>query len=323
METIFALFSQYGLLAVFGVVLVKQLGAPLPASPVLLLAGAAAADNGVFAVEALLAATTASMLADLLWFYAGRRFGRRVLTLLCRISISPDSCVRKNELSFARRGVATLVVAKFIPGLGTLAPPLAGALRMSVKTFTIFNAIGSALWAGSGIAGGLIFHAQIRHLLDAVSGLGRMAVWPLLGLVALYIAWRAVRRWQELRFHASIPKVRPDELAGMIGRGEAPVILDVRAQGGGLPPRERIPGARQIDLAAVGTVHIADWPQTAAVITYCDCPNDASATKAAGLLARRGLGVRVLIGGMEGWLEGGYPLEGQPEQQKAVEDQRL
>jgi membrane protein DedA with SNARE-associated domain len=103
-----------------------------------------------------------------------------VLALLCRISISPDSCVRKNELSFARRGVATLVMARFVPGLDTLAPPLADALGLSAQSFAIFNAAGAALWAGAGIAGGLIFHEQIRHLLESLSDLGRMAVWVVL-----------------------------------------------------------------------------------------------------------------------------------------------
>jgi membrane protein DedA with SNARE-associated domain/rhodanese-related sulfurtransferase len=309
METIFAFFSQYGLLAVFGVVLIKQLGAPVPASPILLLAGAAAADDGVFAVKALAVATAASMLADFVWFYAGRRFGRRVLALLCRISISPDSCVRKNELSFARRGVATLVIAKFVPGLATLAPPLAGALGMRAQSFAIFNTAGAALWAGAGIACGLVFHAQIQHLLESLSQLGRMAVWLVAALVALYVAWRMVRRWRELRLHARMPRVRPDELAEMIERGCEPLILDVRTQGPDLPLRERIPKARHIDLADIQTVSTTDWPDDVPIVIYCDCPNDASATKAAGLLSKRGLGASILIGGMDGWVQAGYPLE--------------
>lgn len=309
METAFALFAQYGLLAVFVVVLVKQLGTPLPAMPVLFLAGAAAADDGVFAVKALAVATLASLLADFVWFFAGRYFGRRVLTLLCRISISPDSCVRKNELSFARRGMATLVIAKFVPGLSTLAPPLAGALGMRAQSFAIFDSAGAALWAGSGIAGGLLFHNQIRHLLEAMSELGRVAVWAVAALAALYVAWRVWWRWHEARLHAGMARVRPDELADMIQRGLAPIIVDVRAAGPGLPLRERIPGARHIDLATIETVSVIDWPDDARIITYCDCPNDASAGKAAHLLAKRGRSAGVLAGGLGGWVAAGYPLE--------------
>ncbi len=309
METVFALFAQYGLLAVFAIVLVKQLGAPFPAMPVLLLAGAAAAADGVFAVKSLLLATLASLLADFVWFYAGRYFGRRVLALLCRISISPDSCVRKNELSFARRGIATLVIAKFVPGLSTLAPPLAGALGMRAASFAIFDSAGAALWAGSGIAGGLVFHNQIRKLLILLADLGRFAVWLVVALVALYVAWRAWRRWHETRLLARMARVRPEELAQMIQGEPPPVIVDVRAAGPGLPLRERIPGARHIDLASVETVSIVDWPNGARIITYCDCPHDASASKAARLLAQRGVAVGVLAGGLGGWVAAGYPIE--------------
>lgn len=194
MENFVALFAQYGLLALFVCVLVEQLGAPVPALPFLLLAGVASASNDVFAVMALAVATLASMLADSLWFFAGRRFGRRVLALLCRISISPDSCVRQSELSFARRGVATLVVAKFVPSLSTLAPPLAGALGMRTVSFAVFNLAGCVLWAGSGIAGGLLFHSQIEALLKNLSDLGSTAMMIGACILGLYIAGRAWRR---------------------------------------------------------------------------------------------------------------------------------
>ena len=309
METVLALFAQHGLLAVFAVVLVKQLGAPFPAMPILLLAGAAAADNGVFAVKSLALATLASVMADFVWFYAGRHFGRRVLTLVCRISISPDSCVRQNELTFARWGVATLVIAKFVPGLATLAPPVAGAVGMRALSFGIFDTAGAALWAGSGIAGGLIFHTQIDHLLASLSDLGRAAVWLLAGLLVLYVAWRSQRRWRELRALARLPRVHPGQLAEMIERGEEPVIVDVRARAMGLPLRGRIPGAQHLDLATLETARLPDWPEGVRIITYCDCPHDASASKAAHLLSRKGRHAHVLLGGLDAWMDAGYPVE--------------
>jgi membrane protein DedA with SNARE-associated domain/rhodanese-related sulfurtransferase len=308
-ETVFDLFARDGLVAVFVIVLIEQLGAPVPAMPVLLLAGAAAADDGVFAAKSLLIATFASLLADFAWFFAGRYFGRKVLTLLCRISISPDSCVRKNEVSFAQRGIATLVIAKFVPGLSTLAPPLAGALGMRTASFAIFNGAGAALWVGSGIAAGLVFNQQIRHVIDQLTDLGRLAAWLVAALVALYVVWRIWWRWHEARLLERMARVRPDELARMIQQEPLPVIVDVRAAGPELPLRERIPGARHIDLALVETVSIADWPDGARVVTYCDCPNDVSASKAARLFARRGFAAGVLAGGFSGWVAAGYPLE--------------
>lgn len=309
METVFDLFAQYRLMAIFAVVLVKQLGAPLPAVPALMLAGAAASDNGVFAVEALVVATLACALGDFVWFYAGRYFGRRVLTLLCQISISPDSCVRKNELSFARRGMATLIIGKFVPGLSIVAPPLAGAVGMRAQSFAIFNLAGSALWAGSWLAGGIVFHNQIRYLLKVLADLGSLAVWVVVVVVALYVGWRVWWRWHEARLHAAIGRVQPVELARMMEQESAPVIVDVRASGPGLPLRERIPGARHMDLAALETIALGDFPDAARIVTYCDCPNDASASKAAHLLAKHGLAALVLAGGLGGWVAAGYPLE--------------
>ena len=309
MDIVSTYFAHYGLLALFAVVLVKQLGAPLPASPVLVLAGAVAAQQALFGVEALVVATVASTIGDSAWFYAGRRFGRRVLTLLCRVSISPDSCVRKNELGFARRGGATLVIGKFVPGLGTIAPPLAGALGMGARSFTLFSVAGSALWAALGIASGVLFHEQILRLLDALTALGRRAAWPFAALIALYVLLRIVRRWRELRLHARMPRLQPHELAAMMGQGVEPLVLDVRTQGPELPLRDRIPGARQIDLNAIDQVPLANWPQDTPIVIYCDCPNDASATRAVALLAARGIRASVLEGGIDGWMQAGLPVD--------------
>jgi rhodanese-related sulfurtransferase len=134
-------------------------------------------------------------------------------------------------------------------------------------------------------------------------------VWVIAVLVALYVAWRVWWRWHEARLHAGMVRVRPDELAQMVEQGLAPIIVDVRAAGPGLPLRERIPGARHIELAIIETVSIVDWPGHARIVTYCDCPHDASASKAAHLLSRRGLNAGVLAGGLGGWVAAGYPLE--------------
>ncbi|MEP7296259.1 MAG: VTT domain-containing protein [Burkholderiales bacterium] len=304
-----ALLTQHDLVAVFVVVLAATIGVPIPALPVLLFAGVQAAEDAAYGFEALGLATLASMLSAGTWFAAGRRFGRRVLALLCRVSISPDTCVRKNEVSFAKRGALTLVIAKFVPGLSLVAPPLAGALGMRASQFFLFSTVGAALWAGAGIAAGLIFHAQISQVVAALGRLGGPAILIVAGLLVLYVAWRSWTRWRVARALAGADKIAASELATLIREGPKPIIIDVRSRGLASASSLRLPGALNIDLASLPLISLDEWPETAAVVTYCDCPNDASAVKAAQILGQRGRRSRVLIGGLDGWSQAGHPTE--------------
>ncbi|MBL8277323.1 MAG: VTT domain-containing protein [Pelomonas sp.] len=309
MDLLNDLFAHHGLLAVALAVLLEQLGAPLPSTPVLLLAGVEGATREGFAVRAFLAATAAALLANGLWFWAGRRLGRRVLSALCVISISPDSCVRQNEASFARRGVLTLVIAKFVPGLSILAPPLAGALGMATRRFLGWNLLGSALWAGVSIGIGRVFHEQIDALLRALSRLGSIAVLLALAALAGYLAWRLWRRAVVRRELKRFERVAPSDVAVLLEQGRDIVLVDVRAAAPGLPPTPRLPGARHLDLGALGEPALAGWPAAGEFITYCACPNDASAVKAAQWLKAQGRQARVLRGGIEAWTAAGFTLE--------------
>lgn len=304
------LFSEYGLLAVALAVLLEQLGAPLPSTPVLLLAGVESAQRQGFALHSFVIATLAALAANALWFWAGRRLGRRVLATLCRISISPDSCVRQNEASFARRGVLTLVIAKFVPGLSILAPPLAGALGMPAARFVGWNLLGSALWAGVALGAGRLFHEQIDELLHALSHLGGVAL-ALAGVaLGLYLAWRLWRRMRVRRELERFERLGPAELAALLAQRQDVTIVDVRAAPRGMPLGGRIPGARHLDLGALGEGALAGWPIAGEFITYCACPNDASAVRAALWLKQQGRQARVLRGGIEAWTQAGHALEG-------------
>jgi len=299
------LFSHYGLLAVAFAVLLEQLGAPVPSTPVLLLAGVESATRDGFALRSFVVATVAALVANGLWFWAGQQLGRRVLATLCRISISPDSCVRQNEASFARRGVLTLVIAKFVPGLSILAPPLAGALGMPAWRFVGWNLLGSALWAGVAIGVGRLFHEQIDDVLHALSRLGGVAL-ALAGVaLGLYLAWRLWRRARVRRELDRFERLGPDDLVALLAQRQDVTIVDVR----GMPLGGRIPGARHLDLGALGEVALADWPAVGEFITYCACPNDASAVRAALWLQEHGRRARVLRGGIDAWTEAGLALE--------------
>jgi len=295
-------FDGLGLAAVFTVVLLQQLGAPIPASPLLILAGAKAVDEPLQGVSALALAVAASGLGSIPWFYAGRRYGYSVLKLVCRLTLSADSCVRQTERTFERYGLASLLVAKFIPGLARVAAPLAGALRVPIVSFLVYTSGGAALWAASGLALGLLFYRQVDWLLGRLAELGGIGLVLVAALVALYVAFKAVDRW---RFRRSLRAARigVKELYDMITRGDDPVILDVRSASHRKIDGRVIPGARALN-PEQPEESILTLARGREVVVYCACPNEATAFKVALDLRKRGIRrVRPLAGGIDAWYE--------------------
>src|SRR5436190_7571134 len=167
---------RYGVSLVFLNVFAEQLGAPIPAVTALVFAGALTRRGQMSSTHLLIAAVIASLIADFIWFELGRRFGYRILRTLCRISLSPDSCVRDTEARFERWGLKSLLIAKFIPGFSTVAPPLAGAARQSRLAFFVYDGLGALLWAGSAVAAGRLFFRAIDRVLLALENLGGWAL---------------------------------------------------------------------------------------------------------------------------------------------------
>src|SRR5205809_7259324 len=190
---------RHGAAVLFAAVFVEQLGVPLPAAPWLLAGGALAATGKMNWFAAFFAATFGSLLADLIWFYLGRYGGHRVLDLLCRISLEPDSCVRRTQDVFTRYGMRGVVAAKFIPGLSTLAPPLAGSSGVSAPRFFLFDGAGSLLYGGAFILVGVLFSHQLEAVLEALASLGGNALLVMAGLAALYISYKYFQRYRLLR----------------------------------------------------------------------------------------------------------------------------
>jgi len=185
----------YGLIAVFGLVLVQQLGAPIPAWPALMISGAYTVVDPLHGAAALVLATTASIVGSLPWFWAGWRYGHRVLRFTCRISLSPDACVHKTGMFFERYGVVALLVSKFVPGLTHVAPPLAGTFRLRVTRFALYFGAGSALAAFVPLALGVAFHVQIGETIAWLGEFGGHALAGIAAAVALYVVYRwLVRR---------------------------------------------------------------------------------------------------------------------------------
>ena len=220
----------YGVSLIFINVLLEQLGAPVPAVPALIVAGALSRDGKMSSTHVLLVALLASLIADYMWFLLGRRYGYRILRTLCRISLSPDSCVRDTEARFERWGLKSLLIAKFIPGFSTVAPPLAGAAGRSTFAFIVYDGIGALLWAGSAVAAGRAFHHAIDQLLAALENLGG---WALVVIACLLIGVIAVKWAQRVHFirQLRLARIEPSELKAMFDRGELPVVLDVRSAG--------------------------------------------------------------------------------------------
>ncbi len=301
------LIQQYGLLFVFGNVLALQSGLPVPAYPTLIVTGALAARGG-YSLPALLAtAVTASLIADICWYLTGRRLGGSVLKTLCRISLSPDSCVRQTEAIFTRWGASSLMVAKFIPGFASVATAMAGIVRLSPWRFVLFDAIGAALWSGVAIMLGWLFRDAVNDVLAVFEAMGKAGiVLIIVGFVA-YAVWKWVQRRRFIR-QLRMDRVTVEELRELAALGRATMVLDVRS-----PLSQavtgRIPGAVTVDATNLRVDLLAIQPETE-VVVYCACPNEATAAKVAKALVQHGFKrVRPLAGGIDAWIAAGYEVE--------------
>jgi len=235
---------RHGPAVLFVWVLAEQLGLPIPALPALLAAGALTRSAGVNPLPALLAAMVASLLADTLWYAIGRRGGAKVMSFLCRVALEPDSCVRRTEDLFSRHGARSLLVAKFVPGLSTAAPPLAGIFRMRFSRFLLFNSIGALIWAGGMMLVGYLLGEQIEAIVTAIGRAGHLVGLVLAGL-ALYVLAKWVNRRRFLR-KIRIARMRPEELKQRLDAGEEIVIVDLRSSLDFEAEPETIPGALRV-----------------------------------------------------------------------------
>jgi membrane protein DedA with SNARE-associated domain/rhodanese-related sulfurtransferase len=303
-----AALYHYGAGIIFVVTLLARLGAPIPAAPLIIVAGAVAARGGPSLWWVIVCASLASLAGDGAWFLGGRRYGYRVLRMLCRISLSPDSCVRQSEALIGRWGGWSLIAAKFLPGLSAVAAPMAGALGMAGGKFIAFQTIGSVLWASTFAGVGIFFRNDVAAVLEAISDLGIGAVASLLLLAAGYLAWRYVRRQLDLR-DAGIPRIDVGELVELLASGEGPLLVDVRPPAIHDLDARRIPGAVSVELAQIRT-WARELPRNREIVVYCNCPNEASAARASRMLLKDGfLKVRPLGGGLDAWASAGHDIE--------------
>jgi membrane protein DedA with SNARE-associated domain/rhodanese-related sulfurtransferase len=299
--------GHYGLLIVVVNVLLDQIGLPVPAVPTLIVAGAIAAD-GHMSLPALFAGSViACLAADCGWYLIGQQYGIRVLKTLCRISLEPDSCVSQTQTRFERWGINSLVIAKFVPGLAIIAPPMAGALRIGWLRFIFLSTCAAVLWVGFGLLAGILFRPQIGKLLEHLNEFGSVVGAGVVLLLAVYIAYKW---WERHRFYKMLRMARIGvvDLYELIQAGSSPLIIDVRSvTARELEPRW-IPGALHVPLQDMAR-QLKELPRDREIILYCTCPSEASAARVAKVLMNHGFKrVRPLLGGLDAWVAAGYAV---------------
>jgi membrane protein DedA with SNARE-associated domain/rhodanese-related sulfurtransferase len=306
------IFVKYADLILFLWVLIEQLGIPIPSIPLLLTAGTLSATHRTSAFTALLSVLAACMLSDSMWYLLGRSYGNKVLKLLCRFSLEASTCVTKTENYFTRRGPVTLLFSKFVPGLSTVAAPIAGQTGMSMGRFLLWDLAGSVIWADAYILAGRFFGDIAKKSQEFLQLLGHFAV----ALVALMVIGIFVYRLvKQRRFLAAVRsrRIEPQELMTMIEEAEktgecAPFIVDLRHPLDYLPDPRVLPGAVRVGPTELG-IHSDRIPRDRDVILYCTCPSEETSGKVAMQLHKMGIDrVRPLKGGFDGWKVAGFPL---------------
>ena len=255
---------RHGYAVLFGWVLLEQMGLPIPAAPLLIAAGALARAGKMNLTFAVALAFVAVILADLFWYSLGRYRGGRILKLLCRISLEPDSCVRRTENVFVRRGVHALLVAKFVPGLNTAAPSLAGIFRMPVRRFMVYDSLGALFWVVTVTSLGLMFSDQLEQIALRWGG---WLVAVLAGSLAAYVLWKFIQRRRFLR-RLRIARITPKELMDKLTEGENISIVDLRQPMDIEAFPQMIPGALRIAMEEIEERH-GEIPRDRDVVLYC------------------------------------------------------
>ena len=268
MNDLIQILIRHGYLLVFLGVLGEQFGLPLPAELLLLAAGALVGAGDLNFALVFFLAILACCLSDVSWYQIGRHKGSSVLSFLCRISLNPDSCVRRTENIFFRYGARSLLVAKFVPGVNTIAAPLSGISRMSFPHFLLFDGLGACLWVGTFLVVGYLFSNELEKMAGLSMRLGTVLGVILFGGLAAYVVWKYVQR-QRFLGELRIARITPEELKKMLDSGEDLVIVDVRSSLEFEAEPQTIIGARYLPLEELEKMPLA-IPPDRELILYCN-----------------------------------------------------
>jgi len=301
----------YGYLLLFTWVMIEQFGIPLPATPILLAAGALSVDGPIRFQLAFGTGVVATLIADSTWFLVGRKHGHHVLRILCKLSLEPTTCVRRTQDSFGRRRGVLLAFAKFVPGLAMLAPPVAGQNGMDFASFLFFDGIGASLWVGILLLIGRLFGDALKRDPSLLNWAGRFSgALLILGILGFFFG-RLYRRRAVLKQLAA-SRLEPQELKRMLDGGELVCIVDLRHPLELLPDPYMLPGALHFSPDEITQRH-NEIPRDRDVVLYCTCPSEATSAKTAMALLKLGVErVRPLRGGFDEWKRLGYPMDAIP-----------
>lgn len=267
MQTTLDFLIQHGYLVVFLWILLDQAGLPMPTEPLLIAAGALAGAGKLELVPLVALPVVASLLSDSAWFELGRRRGSRVLTFLCRISLEPDSCVRRTEDRFARHRVLTVVLGKFVPALGTIAPPLAGMTGMRWSVFLACDALGALIWTATFVVPGYLFSNQLEQLAERAALTGAWLLGLFVVIVALYVLTKFVHRQLFLR-RLRVARVSPEELSNLLAGDVPPFVVDLRHRSHVETDPLVIPGAMHLTTEELEARH-GEIPRDRDIVLYC------------------------------------------------------
>ena len=313
MHSVLGLLEHHTYSVIFGWVLIEQGGLPIPSIPVMLAAGTMSAAHKLHVAYAIPVIMLACLISDSAWYLLGRRFGGKVLNILCKFSLEAATCVERTHGTVTKRGAVTLLFAKFVPGLSTVAAPIAGQARIPYHTFVAYDMAGTVIWASAWLFAGRFFGDVAKRSSDFFALLGHFGILLVVLMVAALIIYRLVKRRQFLVELRGL-RLEPGQLMAMIADAERegidpPFIIDLRHPLDVLTDPLVLPGALRIGPDEL-KLRREIIPHDRDIVLYCTCPSEETSAKVALELRRMGVKrVRPLRGGLQGWREAGYPLD--------------
>jgi membrane protein DedA with SNARE-associated domain/rhodanese-related sulfurtransferase len=314
MESWISELAAHGYAILFATVFLEAVGLPLPAALALLIAGGASAHGSLRGSYVIFGSLAAMLTGDTLMFFAGRYTGWWLLGVLCRISLNPESCILRSADSFYRRGRTLLVVAKFIPGINTMAPPLAGCMNMRLSQFLGLDLLGAAIYILAYFTVGFAFSGALAAITRGYQSFGRIVSWVVVGLILGYLMWQ-LWGWVKERALRSVPFAGPTEAAHALTTGAC--VYDVRSHGYLDRNAMRIRGSRRLDPHSLNQPH-EELPRGGLVLVYCTCVREATSVRVARELEKSGVRVAVIRGGLRAWKRAGLPIEAVPPDEVAA-----